>query len=177
VYSPVPTPLERVVPSTSEVGSINAQFRLKGYALPPGTTVAAQSWSVHRDPSVFSYPDTFIPDRWLETTSPDNSEQLAKMQQHLMPFGLGSRVCVGQSLAMIVLRVAIAVIVRNFDIVAPEETNKKSMAIIDSFVSIFDCCSFSCGCLILWNRSYFPLLWLANSISVPDLNVNGGELK
>jgi cytochrome P450 len=137
MYGPVATPLERVVPSATNIGATNEPFRLKGYALPPGTVVATQGWSVHRDPSVFSSPNTFMPERWLETSSSDNSEQLAKMQQHLMPFGLGSRVCVGQNLAMIVLRVAVATIVRNFDIVAPAETNKKSMAIIDSFVSIW----------------------------------------
>jgi len=77
-----------------------------------------------------------MPERWLETSSPDNNEELVKMHQHLMPFGLGSRTCVGQSLAMLVLRVAVASIVRNFDIVAPPETNQKTMAIVDSLVSI-----------------------------------------
>lgn len=143
MYGPVATPLERVVPSTSKFGSTDVPFRLKDFLLPPGTIVATQGWSVHRDPSVFTLPDTFMPDRWLESSSPDYCKQLAKMQQHFMPFGLGSRVCVGQNLAMIVLRVAVAAIVRNFDILAPAETNKNSMEIIDSFVrtylhSLFD---------------------------------------
>ena len=155
MYSPVATPLERVVPSTSNTGSPDEPFRIRGYVIPPGTVVATQGWSVHRDPSVFASPNTFMPDRWLETSSPDNSKQLAQMQQHLMPFGLGSRVCVGQSLAMIVLRIALATIVRNFDVVAPPETNKKSMAIIDSFVSVLFAFFFlGCWSQRLWDSGY-----------------------
>jgi cytochrome P450 len=89
---------------------------------------------MHRDPSIFPSPSTFLPDRWLET--PDNIKQLARMQQHLMPFGAGSRVCGGQNLAMIMLRVMVATIARNFNVVAPDETNDRSMEVKDSFVSV-----------------------------------------
>ena len=105
-----------------------------GYALPPGTIVATQAWSMHRDPSVFPSPSTFLPDRWLQTHAPDNTEQLAQMQQHYMPFGTGSRGCGGQNLAMMMLRITVAAIARNFDIAAPAETNDKSMEVRDSFV-------------------------------------------
>lgn len=42
-----------------------------GYALPPGTIVSTQAWSMHRDTSVFPSPDTFLPDRWLEVRELD----------------------------------------------------------------------------------------------------------
>lgn len=57
------------------------------------------------------------------------------MNAHMFPFGHGSRVCGGQNMAQIVLRIVLAIIVRNFDILAPPETNTDSMAIKDSFVS------------------------------------------
>jgi cytochrome P450 len=91
---------------------------------------------MHRDSSIFPSPSTFLPDRWLETTSPDNTEQLMRMQHHLMPFGMGSRICGGQNLAMIMLRVTVAAIARNFDVFAPPETNDRSMEVKDSFVSV-----------------------------------------
>lgn len=103
-----------------------------GYSLPPGTVVGTQAWSMHRDPLVFPDPSRFEPKRWLET--PHNRNHLIKMHQHFMAFGLGSRVCVGQRLATIVMRIAIASIVRNFDIIAPPETTQKSMAPKESFV-------------------------------------------
>jgi cytochrome P450 len=92
---------------------------------------------MHRDASIFPSPDTFLPDRWLATT--DNSEELLRMSQHMMPFGTGSRVCGGQNFAQAMLRVAVTVIVRNFDIVAPTETNERTMEMRDSFVRFMPC--------------------------------------
>ena len=57
------------------------------------------------------------------------------MSQHMMPFGTGTRVCGGQNLAQIVMRMVVAAVVRNFDIVAPSETNERTMEMKDSFVS------------------------------------------
>jgi cytochrome P450 len=88
---------------------------------------------MHRDPSIFPSPDTFLPERWLE--SPGNSDELLRMAQYLMPFGTGSRVCGGQNLAQVMLKMAVAAVARNFDIVAPPETNEKTMEMRDSFVS------------------------------------------
>lgn len=145
LYGAVPSLLERVVPSSSIKTSVPEAFDLMGYALPPGTVVATQAWSVHRDPTVFPAPETFFPERWLETG--DNKEQLEVMNRHMMPFGTGSRVCGGQNLAQMVLRIVIAAIVRNFDLLSPLETTEKSMEIRDSFV-IFPA---SMACHLIFN--------------------------
>ncbi|KAF9062643.1 cytochrome P450 [Rhodocollybia butyracea] len=135
VYSAAPSPLERVVPQIpSKTGAVNAGFDLMGFELPPGTVVATQAWSMHRNPAIFPSPDTFSPERWLETDQPGSVEHLARMQQNMMPFGTGSRVCGGQNLAQVMLKVLMAAMVRNFDILAPSETNERSMEIKDSFV-------------------------------------------
>jgi len=103
-----------------------------GYGLPPGTIVSTQAWSMHRDAVVFPSPDTFLPERWLEATA--SAGDLGTMAQHMMPFGTGTRVCGGQNLAQMMMRIVITAIVRNFDVVAPLETNESSMDIRDSFV-------------------------------------------
>ncbi|KAH9939286.1 cytochrome P450 [Epithele typhae] len=135
VYGPAPSLLERVVPSTT-ASKIDDSFDMMGYALPPGTTVATQAWSMHRDPEVFPSPETFLPERWLVVEGvKGEDERLSRMSQYLMPFGIGNRVCGGQNLAQIVLRVALAAVVANFDISANrEETNEKTMQIKDAFV-------------------------------------------
>ncbi|KAJ3506033.1 hypothetical protein NLJ89_g7099 [Agrocybe chaxingu] len=134
LYTAVPSLLERVVPtSTSKNGASDEIFDLMGYALPPGTIVATQAWSMHRDPSVFPSPETFLPERWLESSS-TSPEDLARMAAHMMPFGTGSRICGGQNLALMLLKMAIAAFVRNFEIRAPAETDERSMDIKDSFV-------------------------------------------
>jgi cytochrome P450 len=104
---------------------------------------------MHRDTSIFPSPETFLPDRWLarsgssyeDGSSDDGSldkedrERLARMNQQMMPFGAGSRVCGGQNLAGMMLKIAVAAVARNFDVVAPKETTERSMEIKDSFVS------------------------------------------
>jgi cytochrome P450 len=131
VYSAVPTMLERVVPeSTSRTIGATEPFDIMGVTLPPGTVVATQAWSVHRDARVFYAPDTFAPERWLNA----GPAGLRAMEQHFMPFGLGTRVCGGHVFANMVLRVGIAALARSFDIVAAPGTDEKSMAICDSFV-------------------------------------------
>ena len=132
LYGAAPSLLERIVPNSSVKTSVPEAFDLMGYALPPGTVVATQAWSAHRDPTVFPAPETFFPERWLETG--DNQEQLEAMNRHMMPFGTGSRVCGGQNLAQMVLRIAMAAIVRNFDLLSTLETTESSMEIRDSFV-------------------------------------------
>jgi cytochrome P450 len=93
-------------------------YDMMGYALPPGTIVATQAWSMHRDPSVFPSPDTFLSERWLESPS-ITSEHLSWMAAHMIPFGTGSRVCGGQNLAQVMLKVVVSSFVRNFDVSAP----------------------------------------------------------
>jgi len=160
-----------------------------GYALPPGTIVSTQAWSMHRDASVFPSPDTFLPDRWLNAEGLE-AEELGRMSQHMMPFGTGSRVCGGQNLAQIMLKVAVAAVARNFDVVAPSETNERTMEMKDSFVSgdyrsfyasIFACLRFPYLNLFMRRsslltvgpvrcRSSSPLLWSVSSSSTPANN-------
>jgi len=106
-------------------------YDLMGFSLPPGTIVATQAWSMHRNASVFPSPDSFMPERWLGA----EGEELMRMSAHMMPFGTGPRICGGQNVAHMMMRMVIASVVRNFNIVAAPETNEKSMAMCDSFVS------------------------------------------
>jgi cytochrome P450 len=117
VYTVIPSLLERVVPPTGN-------FQLMGYDLPPGTIVGTQAWSMHKSPTVFPDPEHFSPQRWLDDAEPARSLRLA----HLMPFGAGSRACVGQQLAHAMLRIVLVGIVRNFNIEADPSTTPASMS-------------------------------------------------
>ena len=60
------------------------------------------------------------------------------MAQHMIPFGVGTRLCGGQNLVQIMMRIIIAVLVKNFNISAnSDETNDRTMEIRDAFVRIF----------------------------------------
>ncbi|KAJ7463614.1 cytochrome P450 [Mycena latifolia] len=116
--------LERVVPSTGN-------YNLMGYSLPPGTVVATQPWSIHRDPRVFPRPDEFDPDRWLDDSKEGSADRAARM----MPFGIGTRICAGQHFAQAVIRIAVAAVVRNFVIRPDSTTTQESMKMRHSFVA------------------------------------------
>ncbi|TFY81144.1 hypothetical protein EWM64_g2866 [Hericium alpestre] len=136
-HSAGPSLLERVVPEPA-VDSWSKEstpdFDLLGIPLPPGTIIATQSWSLHRDPYIFPEPDLFNPDRWLNDAA-ERTMSGAMMAQQMIPFGLGSRMCGGMNLAQMMLRFVVAAVVRNFDVVAPAETTEKSMAMRELFVS------------------------------------------
>jgi len=69
---------------------------------------------------------------------------------------------------MIMLRVMVATVARNFNVVAPAETNDRSMEVKDSFVSVLFPL-LKCY-LIPYVRSSFRLQWNVNSASVHALN-------
>lgn len=48
-----------------------------GFALPPGTIVSTQAWSMHHDASVFPSPETFLTDCWLDIGLPPRNGSLA----------------------------------------------------------------------------------------------------
>jgi cytochrome P450 len=81
----------RLRPSASAaLRRLTEPLPLNGRVLARGTTVACPSLLLHRDPSVFSDPDAFRPERFA-----DGSVHAATY----MPFGGGARRCIGQALA------------------------------------------------------------------------------
>lgn len=78
--------------------------------LPGGTTVTTQSYSLHRDQTLFPDPEAFKPSRWLDNGEPDSVSDNARAA--FSPFGAGSRTCLGVHLAYIELRLAAAAFFR-----------------------------------------------------------------
>ena len=95
LYGAAPATLPRLTPPGGAT--------LAGHFIPAGTIVGTQSYSLHRDPSIFPNPDTFDHTRWLP---PNELSPLAKAV--FSPFGAGSRVCIGVHLARMELRLAAA---------------------------------------------------------------------
>lgn len=98
LYPAVPGALPRLVPSEGA--------ELSGYPLPGGATVSTQVYSLHRDPAIFKDPERYNPDRWLNPSK--------AMKDSFMPFGGGSRICIGMHLGQMELRLATAHFFRRF---------------------------------------------------------------
>lgn len=99
LYGAAPGALPRTVPKQGTT--------INGYHIPGGTVVSTQAYTNHRDPSAFADPLRFDGLRFL------NKPTLSAHQKaSYMPFGGGSRVCIGIHLAYIELRLAAALFFR-----------------------------------------------------------------
>ncbi|CAN0922969.1 Cytochrome P450 CYP82J17, partial [Linum grandiflorum] len=87
---------------------------IHGYHVPKGTRVFANLWKLHRDPNVWSDPDQFKPERFLDNDS--GSIDLSGKNFELIPFGSGRRSCPGAAFALQVVNLTVARLLQGFDI-------------------------------------------------------------
>ncbi|RUS19689.1 cytochrome P450 [Endogone sp. FLAS-F59071] len=83
------------------------KVNISGLEIPAGTEFICNFRGIYRDPTLFPEPDKFDPYRWLE------SETTAKLPD--MVFNMGAHSCVGRPLAMLELRLALALLVNRFE--------------------------------------------------------------
>ncbi|KAJ5777243.1 pisatin demethylase [Penicillium odoratum] len=96
--------LEREVPK----GGVS----ISGKQIPGGTIVGINAWVLHRNGKIFPDPDSFIPERWLESSS----EALKEMEKSFFTFGAGSRTCIGKNISLIEMQKIIPQLLREFEI-------------------------------------------------------------
>ncbi|CAA0829570.1 Cytochrome P450 82G1 [Striga hermonthica] len=87
-----------------------------GYYVPKGTRLVVNLWKLHRDPNVWSDPDEFRPERFLEEHS--NVGYMGTNFEYL-PFGSGRRMCPGVDFALLVVHLALARLLQGFYLSKP----------------------------------------------------------
>ncbi|KJY34777.1 cytochrome P450 [Streptomyces katrae] len=80
------------------------------HTLPVGTEVVYSAYALHHDPRWFPHPYRFDPDRWL----PETAHALPKGAY--IPFGSGVHKCIGDSLALMEITIALATICRHWHV-------------------------------------------------------------
>jgi len=95
-------------PAWSLARTVVSDFELRGYRIPAGANVVMSQWIMHRNPTYFTDPQKFDPDRW----SPENSQKLPRFAY--FPFGGGPRQCIGASFAMMEATLLLATIAQRF---------------------------------------------------------------
>lgn len=88
-------------------------FELHGVPVPAGAHVAYSSLASHRLPDVWDQPDAFRPQHW----EPASRASLPKGAY--IPFGAGSRTCIGMRFAQLEVKVITARILESFRLEAP----------------------------------------------------------
>ncbi|XP_002123518.2 cytochrome P450 2C20-like [Ciona intestinalis] len=86
-------------------------IQLNGHSIPAGMPVIANIWSVHHDPVTWAPdPETFRPERHL------NRDGEFMTSDHVMPFSVGLRSCIGRNLARNELFIFLTSILRKFNL-------------------------------------------------------------
>ncbi|KAK7304533.1 hypothetical protein VNO77_42414 [Canavalia gladiata] len=88
---------------------------IQGYYVPKGTRVFANVWKLHRDPSLWSEPEKFQPERFIN----DNGEIDEGHNYEYLPFGSGRRACPGSTFATQVCLMTIARLLQGFHLDVP----------------------------------------------------------
>lgn len=92
----------------------NRETTLKGFTIPKNTVVFANFYAVHRNPKIWDEPVAFIPERFLSA----DGESVVRHKTWL-PFSVGKRACLGESLARDELFLFTTNLVQNLKISMP----------------------------------------------------------
>jgi len=84
---------------------------------------------MHQDPEYFPEPTRFNPDRWL------NLKEARRMEKAFIPFGKGTRACVGMQLAYCELFVTLGTLFRNYGNLKPNDLTAEDLVYDDYFSS------------------------------------------
>uniref|UniRef100_A0A673ZYC7 unspecific monooxygenase n=1 Tax=Salmo trutta TaxID=8032 RepID=A0A673ZYC7_SALTR len=104
---PISPRLERVAKKTVEIN---------GIVIPKDCVVLVPTWTLHRDPEIWSDPEEFKPERF----SKENKESIDP--NTYMPFGAGPRNCIGMRFALIMIKLAMVEILQSFTFSVCDET-------------------------------------------------------
>ena len=69
---------------------------------------------MHRRADLFPEPDSFIPERFLPAEDPARFQEIPKNAYR--PFEKGPRNCIGQELALLDMKILMALTIREFDV-------------------------------------------------------------
>jgi cytochrome P450 family 110 len=86
---------------------VEQPIELAGYALAPGELLVGSIYLLHRREDLYPNPTEFRPERFLE-------RQYSAFE--FMPFGAGSRRCVGAALALTEMKIALGTILGEYDL-------------------------------------------------------------
>ena len=117
----VPSSLLRVVPP---IGA-----RIGGKSIPGGTLVGMSTVLVHQSSEKFKDPEVFDINRWIGPGA-------AGLNQWLVTFSKGPRSCLGINLAYCEMRIALATLMRRFDM-RLDETKAEDLVWRDTFLPHF----------------------------------------
>ena len=93
---------------------MTADVTLAGWPVPANSLVLASQWVTHRDGRWWSDAAAFTPERWLTADRAFDEVAPGQPRGAYFPFGMGRRVCIGESFAWTEAVLALAALARDW---------------------------------------------------------------
>ncbi|XP_026439682.1 cytochrome P450 71A1-like [Papaver somniferum] len=90
--------------------------KIKGYDIPPNTTVFVNAWTIQRDSKIWKEPEEFLPERFADS----QTEYMGSKDYEFMPFGSGRRGCPGIPFGVAIVELVLANLLFWFDWELPD---------------------------------------------------------
>ena len=105
----------RLYPPAWVIGRrMTADVTLAGWSVPANSLVLASQWVTHRDRRWWPDAGAFIPQRWLTADGVFDEAAPGQPRGAYFPFGMGRRVCIGESFAWTEAVLALAALARDW---------------------------------------------------------------
>jgi cytochrome P450 len=91
-----------------------ADVTLDGWTVPARSICVASQWVTHRDPRWWTEPLAYHPERWLDAAGRYDENAPGQPRGAYFPFGLGRRVCIGESFAWTEAVLVLATLARDW---------------------------------------------------------------
>mgnify|MGYP001018982973 CR=1 FL=1 len=103
---------------------VNKDTRVGDYVIPKGVLILANLSKFLREPDVFENPDEFVPDRFIDVIGDDRKLKIRKVDQ-FAPFGLGKRICMGETLARNELFLFFVMMLQHLEFRVPDDPSRR----------------------------------------------------
>ncbi|XP_050554160.1 cytochrome P450 4C1-like [Spodoptera frugiperda] len=101
----------RCYPTIPIIGrQVDVDMKLGKYTIPAGSSCGVSLHGIHRHPMWGPDADQFNPDRWLDPA------RLPNLANAFVAFGVGKRYCIGKTYTMMLMKIAVGHIVRQYHV-------------------------------------------------------------
>ncbi|KAJ0582358.1 putative geraniol 8-hydroxylase [Helianthus annuus] len=101
---------------------------IQGFMVPKNAQILCNVWAMGRDPKLWSHPETFMPERFLEVNVDYRGQDF-----EFIPFGAGRRICPGLNMAYRMLHIMLGSLIHKFDWKLEENMRVQDMDMGEKF--------------------------------------------